>query len=184
MGWLDIIKIEDIASERIRLIAEVCGLSDAIVLIKKLPGIDIYVPSSGHKKLILKYIKDHYNGKNISMLSVRLGMQRSAIEKLVKDGIERIYTKDILSNNFMMLVADRCGYDVAIRLIQHFPGQRILIPKDIFSAFKRKYIIKNFNGENIIELALFLECSENFVRKTIAEMYTSRHKQLSLFDAV
>jgi Mor family transcriptional regulator len=113
---------------------------------------------------------------------VSVDLPRSKIEELIKNGIPDINKDEILCNKIMKIVSQRCGYMVAERLIVNFPGERILIPKNSFMDFKKKYIEKNFNGTNIIELALLLEVSEIFVRKTIAEMYYKK-QMVSLFDA-
>jgi hypothetical protein len=182
MSWIDEIKASDIASDGLRLIAETCGISDAIILGTKMAGIDLYIPAQGMKLIKFKYVKDHYNGNNLSSLSVSVDLPRSKIEELIKNGIPDINKDEILCNKIMKIVSQRCGYMVAERLIVNFPGERILIPKNSFMDFKKKYIEKNFNGTNIIELALLLEVSEIFVRKTIAEMYYKK-QMVSLFDA-
>lgn len=181
MPWLDEITINDIASERLRSFAETYGLSDAILLITKMPGIDIYVPSQSKKMLELQYIKETYNGKNLSAIAVHLNRDRAFIERVIKEGINIIGKKDIICTSILQIISERCGYDLAVKLINMFPGERIQVPKNPFGDFKKKYIEKNFTGSNVVELALYLEMSEVFVRETIAEMYC-HSQQLSLFD--
>lgn len=182
MSWLDEITIEDIASERLRSFAEACGLSDAICLITRMPGIDIYIPSQSKKMLELQYIKDTYNGRNVSAIAIHLNRDRAFVEQKIKAGIDNIGRKEVLGTSILQIISERCGYDLAIKLINIFPGERIQVPKNPFGDFKKRYIEKKFTGSNVVELALYLEMSEVFVRETIAEMYCQR-QQISLFNA-
>lgn len=182
MSWLDEITINDIASERLRSFAETYGLSDAITLITKMPGIDIYIPSQSKKMLELQYIKDSYNGRNLSAIAIHLCKDRSFIERKIKDGIDNIGKKEILCTPILKIISDRCGYSLVVKLINMFPGDHLQIPKNPFVDYKKRYIKKNFTGLNVIELALYLEMSERFVRETVADMYC-HSQQLSLFDA-
>ncbi|HSV43260.1 MAG TPA: hypothetical protein VLJ10_01775 [Candidatus Bathyarchaeia archaeon] len=181
MAWIDEITISDIASEKLRDVAESCGLSDAIRLITKMPGIDIYIPTQSKKMLELQYIKETYNGKNISAIAVHLNIDRSEIERKIKNGIPVICKRDVLCTSILQIIAERCGYDLVVSLINNFHGERIQVPKNPFGDYKKRYIEKNFTGSNIVELALYLEMSEIFVRETIAEMYYKK-QLISIFD--
>jgi Mor family transcriptional regulator len=182
MSWMDEITINDIASERLRSFAETYGLSDAILLITRMPGIDIYIPSQSKKMLELQYIKETFNGRNLSAIAVHLNKDRSFVEQRIKTGIDNIGKKEILCTSILQIISDRCGYSLAVKLITMFPGDRLQVPKNPFGDFKKRYIEKNFTGSNIVELALYLEMSEVFVRETVSNMYC-RSQQISLFDA-
>jgi len=182
MSWLDEITINDIASEKLRCFAEKYGISDAIRLITYMPGIDIYIPTQSKKMLELQYIKDTYNGRNLSAIAVHLNRDRSFIEQKINTGINNIGKNDILCTSILQIISDRCGYDLVVKLISMFPGERLQVPKNPFGEFKKNYIEKNFTGSNIVELALYLEMSERFVRETVSDMYC-HSQQISLFDA-
>lgn len=182
MSWLDEITINDIASERLRAFAETCGLSDAICLVTMMPGIDIYIPSQSKKMLELQYIKETYNGKNLSAIAIHLNRDRAFIEQKIKAGINNIGKREILCTPILQIISDRCGYELTIKLVNIFPGERVQVPKNPFGDFKKRYIEKKFTGSNVVELALYLEMSEVFVRETISDMYCQR-QQISLFDA-
>jgi len=179
--WLKEINIGDIASEKMRNIAEVCGISVAISLMTKLPGIEIYVPTTGKKNMNLSYIRDHYKSKKISSISIVLGIARKTVERMIRRGIPKIKDSDIMSNDRIKLVAEICGRDVAIALIKNFAGDRIVIPMDGFSHARRKYIIRNFSGNNGLQLAMRCGLHERSIRKIIQEMY-SDSSQTNLFE--
>jgi Mor family transcriptional regulator len=182
MSWIDEITINDIASERLKAFAETCGLSDAIRLITMMPGIDIYIPTQSKKTLELLYIKETYNGRNLSSIAIHINRDRSFVEQKIKSGIDNIGRNEVLCTSILQIISERCGYDLAMKLINNFPGERIQVPKNPFGDYKKRYIKRNFTGSNVVELALYLEMSEVFVRETIAEMYCQR-QQISLFDA-
>ena len=88
------------------------------------------------------------------------------MNKWIKD-----LTPDDMPNNDLALVANLCGVDVAIKLIDKMGGIPIYVPNRPTLALKNKYILKKFDGkrETIKELALECEVSEvhiyNLLRK-------------------
>jgi len=172
------ISVADIQSEHMQMVAEQCGLPDAVALMDKVPGLELYIPASAKKVLDWEYVHDNYDGYNAATIAGHLAMNREDIIKLSKSPAP---IRDNLSNSHLRIVADRCGADIAQRLSINFPGYRIYIPFNGLSTAYKRYIERTFNGSNTQELALACHVTERFVRKVIAEMYEST-AQLSLFD--
>jgi len=175
----DVLTIDDLTSEHMHLIADRCGVNAAVSLMQHMPGIELYIPAAGKKIMELQYIRSNYNGHNTASIAIHLGITRKKVELLSKSKIE--YSKPIFSNKHIFTIAQRCGHEIAKKLLEAFPRQRFYIPCDGFSHVRRSFIIKNFNGSNVIELALQCGVSERYVRSIIADMYASK-AQLSLFD--
>ncbi len=79
---LENITPEDMPTENMQLVAEVCGVDTAINLLENMPGINVYVPCSGIKNLVNKYIIENYDG-------TRAGANKLALE--CKVSINHIY---------------------------------------------------------------------------------------------
>jgi len=165
------ITASDLPSEQMQLIADRCGISDALSLMDQLPGLEIYVPAAGKKALDLQYIKDHHTGYNSASIAIHLGIDRRKVEKLSRQATS---ARCFLTNDHMRLVSELCGPEVASRLVQHFPRYRFYIPTDGFSIVRRRYIERTFNGRNVQDLALKCQVTERYVRNVISDMYTSR----------
>jgi len=172
------ISVDDIQSESMQMVAEQCGLPDALTLMDKMPGLELYIPASAKKVLDWEYVHENYNGYNAATIAGHLGMNREDVIKLSKSPAPM---NDTLSNSHLRLVADKCGAEIAHRLAINFPGYRIYIPFNSLLMARKRYIERTFNGSNTQELALACHVTERFVRKVIAEMYEST-AQLSLFD--
>jgi len=177
----ELISISDIPSEHMQLVAERCGIADAISLMEKCPGLEIYVPISGQKNAQNKFIKENFNGTNASSLAVSLGIDRAKVIYLSKKNEKDI--SDEIPTSIMKIVARECGKSIAIRLMEHLPKHTLYVPKDGFIIAKKSYIMRKFDGSNVAELALKCKMTERFVRKVIADMYSSRYQQrLELFS--
>lgn len=175
--WIKNISIDTIPSEQMQMIAEHCGIADAVSLMQHLPGIEIYVPAAGKKRIEQQYIHENYNGTNASTIAVKLGLDREKVKHLAKLELNT----QVLSNYYMRLVAERCGEPVAIRLMQNFARYKFYVPRDGFSIVRRKFIEQSFNGSNVSELALTCKVTERHVRKVISDMYNAT-AQTSLFS--
>jgi Mor family transcriptional regulator len=81
---------------------------------------------------------------------------------LKKELLENI-TIDDMPNQDMKLVAELCGIDVAVKLLQELGGVGIMIPKFGFRKVIQKYICDNFDGTNAKRLALELGVSLRFI---------------------
>jgi hypothetical protein len=172
------ISANDIQSGQMQLIAEYCGLPDALALMEQVPGLELYVPASAKKGFEWDYVNTHYTGFNAATIAGRLGLNHEDVVRLSKQPKPM---GDKAGNNHLRLIADKCGLDVAKRLARHFPGYKFYIPINGLSIAYRRYIERAFNGTNTQELALQCKVSERHIRKIISEKYQST-AQLSLFD--
>jgi len=173
--------IDDIQSEHMQLVAEKCGISDAISLMSHVPGLELYIPLSGRKTIIKRYIKLNYNGSNASSLAVKLGVDQKYVLKIVKK-LDRIsIDSNFLQSESMIIVAKECGEQIALRLMQELPMSKLYVPKSGFILSIRKYIERNYNGFNSQTLALKCNVTERFVRK-VAYDKDHANAQLSLFS--
>lgn len=86
----------------------------------------------------------------------------------------------------LKLVAETCGVETAIQLLEHMPGISIYIPKLERTDLVKSYIIKNFNGstESAKRLALDLNLSVNHIYNIVHRntANTIEKKQLCLFQ--
>lgn len=89
-------------------------------------------------------------------------MKEDFFEKLTIDDLYSI-SKDVGD------IAKLCGTEVAIRLLEHFPGTSVYVPKEGVVLLKKDYIRKNFNGKNSRELALETGYSQVHVYRILKE---------------
>ena len=178
MNWYKDLTIEEITSEKMQSIAYRNGIEDAVALMRGVPGLRLYIPVYGRKKINRDYIKHNFTGKNILSISVHLGIDQKKIKYLSNNPPG--YDKNVFSNNYIQLVVKKCGKDVAERLLKNFGGEYIYVPQDGFSILRRKLIEKRFNGSNSAELALKFNISERQINKIMSEFYASKNTQMEL----
>lgn len=85
----------------------------------------------------------------------------------------------------MHLVADLCGLDVAISLMQKVNGLIIAVPSNGFQKIEKKIILQEYKNDplNIKKLALQLNLNEQTVRGTVNKYcLKTADGQLSLFQ--
>ncbi len=183
MKWTEELKLEDLPQGKLYTIAERCGISDAVLLCEKVPGLQIYIPHYGHRKMQRDYVKENFTGKNMLSIAVHLGIDTTKVRYFSrqKSGYERA----VFSNQYMKIVASKCGKDVAIRLLEQFPGEHIYIPINWFSDIRRRKIETEFNGDNSSKLALKYHVSERYIKKIISDFYHKKSDlQLDLFPVL
>lgn len=96
-----------------------------------------------------------------------------------------ITIKDI-PEGAMRLVADLCGLDVAISLMQNMKGLTISVPSNGFEKIEKKIILDEYDGntETLKKLALNLDLNEKTVRGILKDYrLVSTPNQLNLFPA-
>lgn len=180
MDWLKGITFNDIPPGKMSDIAIKNGLSDVISLMKNVGGLQLYIPIYGKKRLNIDYIKETYSGKNTLSIAIKLGINVSKVLYFFKK--KDTFQKPAHSNNYMKIVVNKCGKDIALRLIENFSGEKIYIPRNGFSIIRRKKIIEEFNGNNTLKLSLKYMVSERYVSKIIADSYKNKNIiQLNLF---
>lgn len=67
----------------------VCGDAFADTLIEKCGGMQLYVPKKDNRREVnLKYIRDHYDGRNIGSIARHLKVTRRSVEIMLDEKIE------------------------------------------------------------------------------------------------
>ena len=73
------------------------------------------------------------------------------------------WTKDIKTEDMptedLKLIAERCGLDVAIKLIEHLPGIQLYISSSAVQKMQEGYIRKTYDGSRQSANRLALECA-------------------------
>jgi Mor family transcriptional regulator len=106
-----------------------------------------------------------------------------------KDAVKEMSCDD-LPNEDLKDLANVCGIDMAIKLLQGLNGIHIYIPKDGFRKVVERFVIQNFDGTNAKKIALACDISEvhvyEIVRKEDAKKSENRAKnmQLNLLDSI
>ena len=74
-----------------------------------------------------------------------------------------------LPNKDLQIVAELCGLDVALSLIENLDGVNIYIPKFSFRRMIKCYVQRHYNGHNAKQLALELGITDRMVYKLLKE---------------
>lgn len=95
--------------------------------------------------------------------------------------LEDITLKDI-KNNDLKMVAECCGLDVAVSLIENMRGMGIYIPKNADMELKKRYVRQHYDGHNVNEMVRDLDVSREFVFSVMREAKkVNLSKQTTLF---
>jgi Mor family transcriptional regulator len=164
----------DIPSDHMRMVADQCGISIAISLMQKVPGLELYIPASGKKAIDRNYIRTNWTGSNSASIAVHLGIDNEKVKKIAKNFSLSRFEEPVCTTEHMLIVSSRCGEEVACELMKNFPNRTLYIPKNGFSISIRKYIERNFSGYNVANLAIRCGVTERYVRKVISEYYSSQ----------
>lgn len=67
-------------------------------------------------------------------------------------------------------IAEICGMDVAVRLVEEFGGTTISVPqkRNAFKIAIQRYVVEHYNGTNATELARDLGISRSMVFKILS----------------
>jgi hypothetical protein len=175
MTWSTNISIADLPAGKMQDIAFSNGIDDAISLLDGVPGLRLYVPVYGNKKVEFEYVLNNHTGKNSLSILSKLKINFKRLKYLLKQRY-KYDKKPFFSNQYIQLVAEKCGDDVATRLIKNFSGEYIYIPINGYKELKKKKILSEFDGKNSSILALRYAVSERWINKIVAE----RHAKLSV----
>ncbi len=70
-------------------IRERCGDAVADILIEKCGGVNVYIPMKENRRAVnLRYIRDHYDGRNIGSIARHLKMSRRAVMAMLDEKID------------------------------------------------------------------------------------------------
>lgn len=163
------LSISDIPSEHMQMVAAQCGISVAISLMQKVPGLELYIPSASKKAIDRNYLRSTFNGSNTASLAVHLGIDNDKIKKMCKVVSKTCQEEPVYTTEHMLIVQRECGDDVVRSLVLGFPNYTIYVPKNGFSTAIRKYILRNYTGFNVASLAIRCGVTERYVRKVISD---------------
>ncbi len=173
--------------EQFSFIADKIGHSEACSLLWHLPSLEIRrIPSKPSEVMKLVTIQNEYNGGNAASLAVRLNITYKKISKIVKTIHDEILIVDTECNEEMAIISEMCGQSVSYKLLKHFPGHCIQIPKSGRYAMIKKLIKKEFNGSNHKQIAVEYNVGVSYVYKVLKEdMKTiNNSKQTDLFKGI
>jgi Mor family transcriptional regulator len=103
-------------------------------------------------------------------------MDKDLLADIAKD-----ITKDDMPNADMKLVAEYCGTELALRLMEHLAGVTLYVPHNRFLPLLEKYITKNHKRVDVKRLALVCGVTETFVYNVIRRAKNTAN-QTRLFD--
>ena len=83
--WLKDITIEDMPTPDMEMVAHICGLDTAVLLMKSFAGVQLNVPKLWSKGLIERRILKEYDGSNINRLIIRYGVSRRYVYKVLQE---------------------------------------------------------------------------------------------------
>ena len=67
-------------------------------------------------------------------------------------------------------IAALLGLDAAIKLHEHYKGQQLFFPMELYSKeFIRSQIIEEYNGYNVKQLAVKYDYTEKWIKKILKE---------------
>ena len=85
MDWLKDITIEDMPTPDMEMIAHVCGLETAILLMRSFAGAQLNIPKLWFKAVVDRKIVEEFDGKNINRLTMRYGVSRAYVYKVLQE---------------------------------------------------------------------------------------------------
>lgn len=77
--------IEDMPTEDLKSIADLCGVETALQILETFSGCNIYIPTKGYKLLIHKYVRQNYDGTTrcIKDFARRFSLSEKAIYNIL-----------------------------------------------------------------------------------------------------
>ncbi len=94
----------------------------------------------------------------------------------MKEFLQDLTIEDLPGKD-MKMVAEYCGIDIAVKLIEEMPSMAIYIPKSSVNQLAKDYIRKNYNGSNVKKLAAKTGYSEKQVYRILHEMQKANKPQ-------
>jgi Mor family transcriptional regulator len=88
--------------------------------------------------------------------------------------VRDIEVEDLLDND-AKLVFEHCGLEVFVALWEALPSISIHVSSKPLNRLRQRYIKKHFNGSNVKELCLLLDCSERFFYDTLEQQANRVH---------
>lgn len=88
-SWEKDMTVNDMPNGDMRLVAELCGIDTALLLMKHLGGVNIYVPKMIERRIMAAYVQRHYDGKNAKNLAVRMGKSIRFVYSLLQENKDK-----------------------------------------------------------------------------------------------
>lgn len=90
-----------------------------------------------------------------------------------------------MPNGDMRLVAELCGVEIAVKLMEQLGGVNIYIPKLLEKRLMEAYVQRHYTGSNAKELAIKMGKSVRFVYGLVESNRASKNggAQTDLFDS-
>jgi Mor family transcriptional regulator len=85
MDWLKDITIEDMPTPDMEMVAHVCGLEIAVLLMRSFAGAQLNIPKLWFKAVVDRKIVEEFDGKNINRLTMRYGVSRAYVYKVLQE---------------------------------------------------------------------------------------------------
>ena len=85
MDWLKDITIDDMPTPDMEMVAHVCGLETAVLLMRSFAGAQLNIPKLWFKAVIERKIVEEFDGDNINRLTTRYGVSRAYVYKVLQE---------------------------------------------------------------------------------------------------
>ena len=85
LAWVDDVEIDDLLTGDMRLIQEWCGREVLLALFEHFPSMTLYISTKPLTEAKKRYIKKHYDGKNVKELCSVLGVSERFVYESMKD---------------------------------------------------------------------------------------------------
>ena len=78
-------------------------------------------------------------------------------------------TEDTIDDERLQSLISVIGFEATKKLMIHFAGSEIFIPKTCTQKYKHQYILDNYDGTKVSRMKLVLECdiTESYIYKII-----------------
>lgn len=94
--------VEDMPTEDMRNVAEDCGLDVAIILLKKMCNVNIYIPGQKrYKKVIEKFVIKNFNSTNAKLLAQACNISLAHVYEIIQREDERRNTQKVKQLSFI-----------------------------------------------------------------------------------
>lgn len=85
LTWVKDIEIDDLLTGDMQLIQDWCGREILLALLEHFPSMTLYISTKPLTEAKKRYIKKHYNGKNVKKLCSALGISERFVYEAMKD---------------------------------------------------------------------------------------------------
>lgn len=78
-------------------------------------------------------------------------------------------TKDTIDDVILLDLIDKIGFEATKKLMIHYAGRPITIPKTLNTKYKHQYILDNYDGTKMSRIKLVSECdiTESYIYKIV-----------------